>query len=84
MSYCRTIILILFINFSFAYLPYAYRLPNTVGINEREFEVGWPNPAIIDLADGYQGRIFAGTSGGPGMIDYQNFDPISPIPDYLF
>ena len=84
MFYYRTIIIIIFINFLSANLPYAYRLPNTVGINEREFKPGWPDPSIIDLRDGYEGRIFSGTGGGPGMIDYLNYNLSAPTSDFLY
>jgi len=84
MFYCRTIIILLFVNFLSAYIPYTYRLPNNIQNYQREFEPGWPNPSIIDLGDAYQGRIFAATGNGPGMIDYMNFDTSVPTSDYLY
>ena len=84
MFYYRTLIILLFIKLLSAYAPYAYRLPNPSVNYEREFELGWPNPSIIDLGDGYQNKIFAGTGEGPGMIDYLNFDESAPTDDYLY
>ena len=86
MSYCRTIIFLsfIFINGVYAYIPYAYNLPHVNESPNREFELGWPNPSILDFGHYYQDRIFAGTGEGPGMIDYLNFDETVPIPDYLY
>ena len=88
MSYCRTIIFLLFIfiNGVYAYIPYTYNLPLINENQNREFEPGWPSQSILDFGYGSENKIFAGTGAGPGMIDFSNYDfnvTIDPS-EYLF
>ncbi len=67
--FCRRIIVgILISNYVLSFLPLSPDLSSDIN-QSRELVSGWPNLGIVDIRQGPDGSIIAGTGSGLGLID---------------
>tara|TARA_Y100000994_G_C15702947_1_gene445989 strand:- start:1027 stop:3138 length:2112 start_codon:yes stop_codon:yes gene_type:complete len=64
----RIIIFVLFYNFIFGGLPSSPSIPEYSN-QSRDFIEGWPSLGIIDLREGHDETVVAGTGAGIGIIE---------------